>query len=228
MGAVMTSRQAAELDHAFERNGYTAENVKKLSEGNILGDFLAVLLGHAEIKSIEHFINCDADPFIPGGWKVEEHKKGGQLKWDPKKVSLYLPKRQQNGKVIGGNELREELKDQPVLNANVLDYLLANPHLIPEEWKNKYVFFWGTIYRDSHGNLYVPLERQQVGLALPLARPRLARRQSRGVARKLVLRPLFLGSSDPWNFVLGTQKFLRKEVIRLCAKSGQSLSFLLK
>lgn len=42
-----------------------------------------------------------------------------------------------------------------MLNANVLEYLLAHPDLIPEEWKGKAVFFWGTIYRDSDGGLYV-------------------------------------------------------------------------
>ena len=54
-----------------------------------------------------------------------------------------------------GNNLRQELDDQPTLNANVLDYLLAHPELIPEEWKGKAVFFWGTIYRRSDGGLYV-------------------------------------------------------------------------
>jgi hypothetical protein len=49
----------------------------------------------------------------------------------------------------------------PVMNANVLDYLLANPDLIPEEWKKdekgntRYIFFWGTVYRRSNGNLCV-------------------------------------------------------------------------
>ena len=38
---------------------------------------------------------------------------------------------------------------------NVLDYLLKNSQLIPEEWKGKAVFFWGTIFRDSDGSLYV-------------------------------------------------------------------------
>ena len=31
----------------------------------------------------EHIINCDADPYLPDGWKgVEEHQKGGSLIWD--------------------------------------------------------------------------------------------------------------------------------------------------
>jgi hypothetical protein len=54
-----------------------------------------------------------------------------------------------------GNKLRKELASKLVLNANVLDYLLAHTELIPEEWKGKYVFFWGTIYLYSGGRLYV-------------------------------------------------------------------------
>jgi len=57
------------------------------------------------------------------------------------------------------------------MNANVLDYLLAHPELIPEDWKNKYVFFWGTIYRYSSGGLRsLPLlEWLQVALGRQLA-----------------------------------------------------------
>ena len=114
-----------------------------------------VLLGHASITVVDHLIDLDAPRFIPQGWKVEEHKKGGQLTWDATKVSLYLSEGQKNGKRLEGNKLREELKSQPVYNANLLDDLLKNPHLIPEDWKGKYIFFWGTIYRLSDGSLYV-------------------------------------------------------------------------
>lgn len=113
------------------------------------------LSGNAEVVVKNHVINCDADPYLPDGWKVEEHQKGGQFTWDASKVNLFLSDSQKNGKVIEGNKLRKELAKSPALNANVLDYLLANPHLIPEEWKGKYVYFWGTIYRDSDGSLYV-------------------------------------------------------------------------
>jgi hypothetical protein len=76
------------------------------------------------------------------------------FKFNPEKISLYLSKKQKKGS-IEGNDLRKELANQPVFNANILDYLLAHPELIPEEWKGKYIFFWGTIYRYSDGNLYV-------------------------------------------------------------------------
>lgn len=115
----------------------------------------AILSGRATIAYKEHVIDLDAQPRIPyDGWTVEEHKKGGQFKWDPKKVALFLSSKQESGN-IEGNKLRKELADKPVYNANLLDYLLDNPHLIPEEWKGNAVFFWGTIYRYSDGHLDV-------------------------------------------------------------------------
>lgn len=112
------------------------------------------LSGNAEVVVKNYVINCDADPYLPDGWKVEEHQKGGEFIWDASKVSLFLSENQKVD-TIEGNKLRKKLKGKPVLNACVLDYLLANPHLIPEEWKGKYVYFWGTIYRSSDGDLWV-------------------------------------------------------------------------
>lgn len=99
-------------------------------------------------------IDLSADPFVPSGWGVEEHRKGDQFKWDPAKVTLYFSDQQQRGTTTGHN-LREDLHGKPVFNANVLDWLLANPQHIPAEWKGKWIFFWGTIYRDSFGDLCV-------------------------------------------------------------------------
>ncbi len=114
-------------------------------------DFRDVVRGISEIVPIKHVIDCDVDPFVPEGWTVESHKKSGLFKWDASKIELYLSKNQQRSKYIQGNKLREELAQKPTLNANVLDYLLKHPELIPEEWKGKAIFFWGTIYRGSGG-----------------------------------------------------------------------------
>lgn len=124
-------------------------------------EILAYLRGLSEIKQVTHAIDCDADPFLPNGWRVEEHRKDGVIVWDLTKVSLYLSKGQKGDKRIVGNDLRKELAKKPTMNANVLDYLLKNPHLIPEDWKKddrgntRYIFFWGTIYRGSGDGLYV-------------------------------------------------------------------------
>jgi len=140
---------------AFEAAGFTPDDMTKLRTFPDLKSIRDVVRGHAKIVRVEHIIDCDANPFVPDGWQVEEHIKGGQLAFNPAKINLYLSKGQKKGKVIQGHNLRKELKGQPVLNANVLDYLLAHPELIPEEWKSKAVFFWGTIYRNSDGGLDV-------------------------------------------------------------------------
>jgi hypothetical protein len=109
------------------------------------------------LKIKPSIIDCNTTPFIPKGWNIEEHQKGGLLTWDSAKqrTALYRSGHQQNRFTISGNELRNELKVQPVLNANALDFLLAHAHLIPESWKGQYVFFWGTIYRYKDGSLCV-------------------------------------------------------------------------
>ena len=95
---------------------------------NMLGGMEGVqqlLSGNMELKVINHIIDCDKAPLIPyDSWKVEEHIKGGQFTWNPEKVKLFLSVNQKDGKSIEGNKLRKELKDEPVMNANLLDYLL--------------------------------------------------------------------------------------------------------
>lgn len=154
--------QMNQLGDALELAGFTPDEVTKLRNSRLLPEVRKVLLGHAEITVPEHVIDCDAQPFIPDGWEIREedqlpNRVRGAFKWDKdaQKDALYLSKGQRNGKWIEGNELRKELADKPVLNANVLDYLLANPHIIPEEWKGKAIFFWGTIYRGRNGRLLV-------------------------------------------------------------------------
>ena len=114
-----------------------------------------LLSGRAKIVYPQHLIDCDATPFCPEGWSVESHWQSGQLEWNPIKVQLYLSNKQVGSKVIEGNKLRKELAGKNVLNANVLDYLLKHPELIPDEYKGKAVFFWGTIYRNADGGLFV-------------------------------------------------------------------------
>lgn len=149
--------QAGELKAAFRREGpWTNEKIKILCEQKgLLTQVLEVLEGRSEICPVEYTVDLDSTPFIPEGWKVEEHKKGGQWKFDPTKLELYLDEGQKNGKCIEGNKLRKKLESKDVLNANLLDFLLKNPNLIPESWKGKVVFFWGTIYRGTVGNLCV-------------------------------------------------------------------------
>ena len=143
-----------QLGDALESANWTAEDVTKLKQFKELRRIKELLSGKAFIAYPEHIIDCDADPFVPEDWKVEEHKKGGQLKFDPAKILLHLFKNQKNGGV-NGHDLWKKIFGKPLMNANILDYLLDHPELIPKDWKGKYIFFWGTIYRDPNNNLCV-------------------------------------------------------------------------
>jgi hypothetical protein len=109
-------------------------------------------------------IDCDVDPFVPKGFQVEVHMRCGQLPWDPDAVRLYLSDSQLDCGWIGGHELRKQLTQKIVLNANVLDFLLDHTHLIPEAWKDKAIFFWGTVYRRSGDDLCVRYLRWHGGV----------------------------------------------------------------
>lgn len=84
------------------------------------------------------------------GWKAEQKNLGLQI-FDSSGIRLFThPKQQGTGTIVGTN-LRKELSSKMVLPDAFLDFYLAHPELIPEEWKGKAVFFWGTVYTDPDG-----------------------------------------------------------------------------
>lgn len=99
-------------------------------------------------------IDCSADPIDQPGLVVIEHRKGGILTIeDIARIELYVSQKEYNGRTdwhIDGTFIRKEIEELqlPVLNANVLDFLLENQECIPEAWKKQDlgVHFWGTIY----------------------------------------------------------------------------------
>ncbi|MFA6324741.1 MAG: hypothetical protein WCX46_00730 [Candidatus Paceibacterota bacterium] len=156
------TRRQNEVIRRINEGTLCFEEAMELLQGFVIEKkppYLGVLRGTHEIKAIEHYIDCDAQPFIPSGWEVAEHKKGGNFKFIPSAVEFFIHKKQKNG--FRGNKLNLELKDKKVLNVNVLDYLLAHPDIIPKEWKKdekgntRFIFFWGTIYLIVNTGFYV-------------------------------------------------------------------------
>jgi hypothetical protein len=113
-------------------------------------------------------VNLDAPPILPfdgatvktnkgGGW-VEVQKRADGLYIDGRKVIQFRSECQKGDKVIKGYELRDEVKNLPVLHPNIMDALYEHGHLIPEEWKYDengniiYTFFWAVRYGDSDGS----------------------------------------------------------------------------
>lgn len=158
---------ANELKMAFRRADWTEGDIKRLGEGDWAAKILPILRGNAIIQTIKHVIylagDCMPKAWKKEGWKVNRHVGNGTLELDPSRLKLHFSPNQLDGKVIKGTDLRDELKAQniPVLNGCVLDYLLANPELIPEDWKQdengntRYIYFWDTEYSNPSGNVYV-------------------------------------------------------------------------
>ena len=97
-------------------------------------------------------IDLDADPFVPEGSTVEEHFKGGPFLWARENIRVIYAYRDWWGRKTTHQfhaNLFGRLQSQNPINANLLDYLLANPHLIPEEAKPDRLYFYGTIYREN-------------------------------------------------------------------------------
>ncbi len=154
MSTLFTIGQSNKLMDALENAGFTPDDVTKLQQCRHLGMLKSVLSGQAQIITVKHVIDCDSVPYTPSCWGLEEHVNGGQLEWNPDKVELYRDERQRKVKGLAGKDLRKSLSSKQVMNANVLDYLLANPELIPNEWKKFTVYFWGTIYLGGEGPLF--------------------------------------------------------------------------
>ena len=87
-------------------------------------------------------IDLDAEPWAPDTFLVTEHQKGGVFEWDPAQI-LLRPLEEETDNMSGMASSRELF-----CNANLLDFLLGQPHLTPEEWKGKAIFFRGTTFND--------------------------------------------------------------------------------
>lgn len=118
------------------------------------------------IEEQRFIIDCDEAPYIPKGWEIRPENQlpgavGGLLKFEQSKILLHLDEDQKGGDGIVGYQLAKRLSGQKLLKTNVLDHLLADTRLIPDEWKTdkqgrvQRIPFWGTLLSDPYGHLFV-------------------------------------------------------------------------
>jgi hypothetical protein len=112
------------------------------------------------MPSRSQYINFNTDPSIPQGFrtrKVDQIVTRVQGEWNfaSNSTNLYLSKRQKDGQDIRGYDLLNELKGKSVIGVHLSDYIKNDFYLIPPEWIDMTIFFWGTIYRNWDDQLYV-------------------------------------------------------------------------
>ena len=103
---------------------------------------------------VKKFLAFDTPPTYFVGWSVLAHKQNDWTGFSPKQVNLYQSPRQKNGG-LSGLDLQRELATALILNGNVLDYLLSQSQIIPEEWECKKILFTGTVYQNCHGDYFI-------------------------------------------------------------------------
>jgi len=145
---------------------FFTETLKQLGEKFLETQRVKVLSDTAILVNLDApiklpFDGAEIESQIGSGW-VRIEKRSDGLYLDDHKIILYLSECQKNGKSIKGYELREELSGKLVLHPNILDALMENPHLIPEDWKRdgkgntRFIYFWAVIFRNpSDGRLFV-------------------------------------------------------------------------
>ncbi len=81
--------------------------------------------------------------------EILKHNKRAPFIWDVEKLSLLIwPK----AEFVENISLSEKLKDFPLANACMAEFLLQSPHLIPEAWcmEGLTVLFCGTEFRGGY------------------------------------------------------------------------------
>lgn len=90
-----------------------------------------------------------------------QHHKLGKTTIRQQSDTLYLSDREIEvvsvpTRVTGHTVLEGLVRsDRKVLNANVLNHLLTFLELIPGSWAGLRIYFWGTIYQNPTGQLFV-------------------------------------------------------------------------
>lgn len=107
--------------------------------------------------SARTLISCNVDPPTPASsLAILEHDRHADVEWNPNKLAFYQPPEHGQGKNLTLKQVQQGLcilNLLQILNANVLDFLLKNPDLLPPKLmigphgQRRDLYFFGTRYR---------------------------------------------------------------------------------
>jgi hypothetical protein len=124
-----------------------------------------VIVDSPRVINIDRSIPFDPKTFIGNGWSIEEQDERAIALTEIDLTSVMFDSTLEKGeKSIKGEDKLNRLKEKTNrirLDAGIFKTLWENQILIPEKWKEKtngnttYIFFDGTVLRNSDGNRYV-------------------------------------------------------------------------
>lgn len=148
--------QMAQLARAFERVGFTAQDVTALTQYEDLGLLRRTVSGFMAADFVGP-IESDYESIVPNGFSMAHQARKHRFVWDSSQVELFHTHTQRFGNEEGV-KIRSALVENGrfPLDATVLDLLERHQGFIPESWRHQKVFFWGTTYKHiQDGDLYV-------------------------------------------------------------------------
>jgi hypothetical protein len=124
-----------------------------------------VIVDSPRVISIDRSIPFDPKTFIGNGWSIEEQDERAIALTEIDLTSVMFDSTLEKGeKSIKGEDKLNRLKEKTNrirLDAGIFKTLWENQILIPEKWKEEtngdttFIFFDGTVLRDSDGYRYV-------------------------------------------------------------------------
>lgn len=143
--------QGVEIQDACRRQNVTLAELKLLTSGNNLRRSIDFLNGIEE--KVGGSSPFDPAAFIGKGWEIIENRESLPENWDPSKTTLESSLKP-GEQYVTGEEAIKRLANKPLLGAQAFHFYWNNKHLIPSEWKGKYVFFDATVLQGPHGHRY--------------------------------------------------------------------------
>jgi len=124
-----------------------------------------VIVDSPRVISIDRSIPFDPTTFIGNGWSIEEQDERAIALTEINLTEVMFDSTLEKGeKSIKGEDKLKRLKEKTNrirLDAGIFKTLWENQILIPEKWKEQtnrnttFIFFDGTVLRDSNGDRYV-------------------------------------------------------------------------
>ncbi len=166
---------ATELKQAARKAGATLSDIKQLARADVLAEILPALRGWARVVAHQEFVNGEEIRYVIDSgmdFNVRYHNFLGDIKLERRGDGLVLngkrillcqdPEQSQHPKP-SREELYKLLRKrygERLLSSSVQIYLFNHPELVPNSFKEKDIFFWGTLGSRTHSNtLYVPWSR---------------------------------------------------------------------
>lgn len=171
--------QALEVQDALRRQGLPLSFLKNVTSGTWFSQLNEVIEGRAEIVPVQiESVAAPVSPAVPGSFRVDYSIKGAYPDWMEKRmhpefdrtdtveyhldqVKPWLHPTQENGRVIGGKELYQYIKESGILPTclslrDLEEIQKLGIGVFRKYFRGKAVFAWKSVVQNRHGYWLVP------------------------------------------------------------------------